>query len=348
MITFSITGSAKLSDAIEGYCPDLRDILISHGAQEVNANDADCVIFINHNKEWVRTLKNLNHKHMILIRLEPKAVFPAQYTDKIEKLYDLIITPGFADQSNDFIGWPYKHHANPAKPANSEIAIDSVINKLQNSEIFKIDSWSKRETKIVMIAANKISPVAETGYKIRRKLAKANLNNVLDVYGSYWRYNYGKRIKQFISMAKFNLKNGTFVNFREAIGGLTVNIRSAKGEIENKHFLLSNYKFSLVIENSVDYVSEKIFDSMLSGTIPIYIGPDLQNFGISEECYVELDSASGDLEQLISNLTNKQAERMLLNIKRFILSDQFLENWSSKNVYEKIALRIENYWEARV
>lgn len=43
---------------------------------------------------------------------------------------------------------------------------------------------------------------------------------------------------------------------------------------ENKRFVLSQYKWYLAFENSVikDYVSEKVYDGMLAGTVPVYSG----------------------------------------------------------------------------
>ena len=52
------------------------------------------------------------------------------------------------------------------------------------------------------------------------------------------------------------------------------------GPVENKIEFLSNYKFSFAMENSEGegYTSEKIYQSFISGTIPIYYG----NYNIDE------------------------------------------------------------------
>ena len=46
------------------------------------------------------------------------------------------------------------------------------------------------------------------------------------------------------------------------------------GYISNKRDFLSSYKFSIAMENTEGdgYTSEKIIDSFLAGTIPIYYG----------------------------------------------------------------------------
>ena len=56
------------------------------------------------------------------------------------------------------------------------------------------------------------------------------------------------------------------------MGGRFLN--NVGGPVVNKIEFLSSYKFSIAMENSNGdgYVSEKIYDSLISGTIPIYYG----------------------------------------------------------------------------
>ena len=58
--------------------------------------------------------------------------------------------------------------------------------------------------------------------------------------------------------------------------------------IENKIEFLSSYKFSIAMENSEGdgYSSEKIIDSFLSGTIPIYYGDYMIDEYINPNSYI--------------------------------------------------------------
>ena len=66
--------------------------------------------------------------------------------------------------------------------------------------------------------------------------------------------------------------------------------------------LISSYKFVLCKENSTreGYLTEKIFNAFMAGTIPIYIGPpDMDNY-INPECYI--DASKDDwMVELINN-----------------------------------------------
>lgn len=66
--------------------------------------------------------------------------------------------------------------------------------------------------------------------------------------------------------------------------------RRYKGAIESKLSLLSTYRFGLILENAIypGYVTEKIFDCMAAGAIPIYLGaPDISDF-VSSKCFIDV------------------------------------------------------------
>ena len=58
--------------------------------------------------------------------------------------------------------------------------------------------------------------------------------------------------------------------------------------IENKVKFLNQYKFSIAMENSEGdgYITEKIIDSFISGTIPIYYGGYLVEEFINPKTYI--------------------------------------------------------------
>ena len=60
------------------------------------------------------------------------------------------------------------------------------------------------------------------------------------------------------------------------------------GKIKNKLLFLSNYKFSIAMENSEGdgYFSEKIIDSFFAGTIPIYYGNYIIDEYINPKSYI--------------------------------------------------------------
>jgi hypothetical protein len=62
-----------------------------------------------------------------------------------------------------------------------------------------------------------------------------------------------------------------------------------KGTVEDKLKTLSAYKFSLCFENSSypGYISEKIFDCLSAGCIPVYLGaPDIESV-VPPTCFID-------------------------------------------------------------
>lgn len=58
-----------------------------------------------------------------------------------------------------------------------------------------------------------------------------------------------------------------------------------------KHDLIARYKFTLAFENSVceDYVTEKFFDPLLVGSVPVYLGaPNVEEYAPGENCYIDV------------------------------------------------------------
>ena len=70
------------------------------------------------------------------------------------------------------------------------------------------------------------------------------------------------------------------------MGGYSFN--NVGGKVINKIDFLSSYKFSITMENSEGdgYISEKIIDSFIAGTIPIYYGNYMIDEYINPKAYI--------------------------------------------------------------
>ncbi|HEY9777015.1 MAG TPA: glycosyltransferase family 10 [Planktothrix sp.] len=80
---------------------------------------------------------------------------------------------------------------------------------------------------------------------------------------------------------------------------------------ESKIDTLAKYKFYLAFENSnqKDYVSEKMFDGLVAGTIPVYLGaPNVDEFLPGENCIIKVSdfSTTQELAQYLLALAQDQ------------------------------------------
>jgi hypothetical protein len=84
--------------------------------------------------------------------------------------------------------------------------------------------------------------------------------------------------------------------------GKQLNNRTFEGPDEGwstKFALIARYKFCLAIENSIapDYVTEKFFDPLLAGTVPVYRGaPNIEDFAPGPKSFINAADFSGPRE----------------------------------------------------
>ncbi|NBU71329.1 MAG: hypothetical protein EBS53_07760 [Bacteroidetes bacterium] len=90
-------------------------------------------------------------------------------------------------------------------------------------------------------------------------------------------------------------------------------------------------------------ITEKLFDTMLSGSIPVYFGPDLAQFDLPADIAIEIKKIDVPLGELLASLTEKDIERRLGIIKDFLESSNFRDNWLAESVFLKAFYAIKRY-----
>jgi galactose mutarotase-like enzyme len=65
------------------------------------------------------------------------------------------------------------------------------------------------------------------------------------------------------------------LKLNENFSDLWHNYSLVKGHMPENLENLQNYNYSIVIENDLDYISEKVWKSIYAGALPIYVGPNL-------------------------------------------------------------------------
>ena len=286
--------------------------------------------------------------NLVLIRIEPVSIFPSQYKRSIEQKFKLIINPGkklnASQNKSDYVGWPYKYNLNPGVPKQNDPDLNYAIGNALANKVFNVESWNKKSNKIVFIAANKVSPTSKSNYKIRRRIVKKMGQDEIDVYGDLWKSSISKKVYHRLSVCLFSLKSGYFPNFIEIYGNLFTKYKTIIGVIPNKHSIIQKYKFSLVIENSSDYCSEKLFDAIINGSIPIYVGPKNDQIQLPNNLYYWSSGSINEIRNFISTLNSKQVSDMLKAMENFIQSKIFSNYWTSEKVYFQISEKVYNFW----
>ena len=106
------------------------------------------------------------------------------------------------------------------------------------------------------------------------------------------------------------------------------------GKVKNKIKFLSSYKFSIAMENTEGngYLSEKIFQSFISGTIPIYYGDYMLDEYINTKSLI-LIRGKNDMLRKIEYI--KKIDNINELYKKMLREDIFIVNNYYKEKYEK-------------
>ncbi len=155
-----------------------------------------------------------------------------------------------------------------------------------------------------------------------------NHPNDLDYYGIGWDYKFNvwwQKLFKKLKILNFIPKNHSI---------------SYKGRVEEKLTALRKYKFTLCYENARDidgYITEKIFDCLFAGTIPIYWGPKNITKYIPANCFIDRTKFTSN-EELYAHLKQMSDEVILdyqKNIESFLKSDlvaPFSNEFFAKNI----------------
>lgn len=229
-------------------------------------------------------------KRMALFLWEAPAVSPENMDPKLHKLFPVIFTSHdeLVDNKKFFKVCVPQMRQFPKLP---EIKFD-------------------QKKLLVNISMNKYSNHPHELYSARRTaikyFEKAHPDN-FDLYGLKW------------DELKFKEKLFPWLRY---------SYKSYRGAVKNKWEVMHKYKFSICYENVRDvsgYVTEKIFDSMRSGCVPIYWGANNINDYVDPEAFIDRRNFKSDaeLDQFISGMTEREYMRYQVAIKKYLDSPRF-------------------------
>ena len=222
---------------------------------------------------------------------EPPSVSPENWDPELHKLFPLIFTwhDNYIERSNFIkIHWP------------------------QTRQFPRVTNISFLDKKLLVnISMNKFSRHPRELYSARRatiRYFEQHQPEKFDLYGVGWNRP---------------------VNILEKILPGTCQIYpSYCGTVKNKWDVLPQYRFSLCYENIYDesgWVTEKIFDSMRAGCVPIYWGAsNIANY-VDADAFIDRRESKSDeeLERCLLGITEKEYVMYQAAIQEYLHSEKF-------------------------
>jgi hypothetical protein len=350
---FYISGTAQQIEACDdfiGVAPELLLALRNLGYRRADCNDAELYIALNHDlTAFEKVSKRSNFKKKVLIRIEPDVVHPIQYRSEIEKMYDLVITPGGVLHSQTkFLNYPnpYRPSANHLRPSKRDLSLTEFLQIQSNRETLNYSSWINRPYDTVFIGSNKVSAI-KSNYSKRQHLVLRSDKLGIDVFGSGWNMNFFSRFAESVRVGKYSLAARTVPQISSLFSGIFFRFPKTFGFGENKLQILERYRYNIIIENSQNIFTEKLIDSLVTGAIPIYDGPNPNPFGIPEDIILRFDgSPSGALESML-NVDSRKLKEIKQYSSQYVMSREFISTFAAEQVYGSIAKSIDKLMQTR-
>lgn len=325
MRTFKLFGSLvedensnAAADSIQGFLS--RTDRLSN--KNSNLRDA---IFLDFDENTLRHIKSLESiARMVLVRHEPKVVRPQNFRISYLKHMDLIVDLGRPIDSDRLrTNWP------------------------QNWDLSRLNEFVLRDharlDRFVLMNANKLSFVSGELYSLRRKLVSRQGD--IDTWGPEWDASIAQKLTKALKELVLAIWH-TGVFSIQAAGSLLKAPKVHKGVSSDKIETLSQYRYSVVIENSLEFMTEKLFDCLFSGTFPIYVGPSLERFELPKFIALQADP---DFESVAKAMQlAKEVDLVHWREKSldWLNSKGIKQKWSIEYVIPKIVEIIEEELDA--
>lgn len=167
------------------------------------------------------------------------------------------------------------------------------------------------EFSATMINADKRSAIHGSLYGLRRDVIRAcdSRRLAVAVFGPGWDSPQRRRVGDGAKAMARALRARQLPHLAEAFGASGIRPTNYRGTIDDKATAFAVAPAAIVIENSRDYVSEKLFDALSAGVAPLYVGPPLETFGIPADVAVECEPDAATIARALTTLSGqRQAE----------------------------------------
>jgi hypothetical protein len=173
-----------------------------------------------------------------------------------------------------------------------------------------------------MINGDKRSAVPGSLYGLRISVIReSEVRGIpLAVFGPGWNASIRGRLGAGAKAAARALASGTPPRLGEAFSDLSQHPDFWLGTVVDKQVAFSSAPVAVIIENSADYVSEKLVDAIRGGAAPVYVGPPLSNFGFPKSIAVTCAPTADGVVQTVRNLTKTRIDEVVSAGDNWLLS----------------------------
>lgn len=202
----------------------------------------------------------------------------------------------------------------------------------QSFERVHAGPWSNRDRGfLVMINSNKLPRLYHNELYTKRLAAVEYFNRFgeVDLYGPYWDQAPVRVGQSWMPHTAKRIQRALWERWQHVRPNRIYQAarQASRGIAQSKSETLSRYRFALCFENQVvrGWMTEKIFDCLFAGTVPVYWGaPDITDF-VPAEAFVDMRQFGGfaELRRFLHAVTPTQLDRYREAARAFVESERF-------------------------
>jgi glycosyltransferase involved in cell wall biosynthesis len=287
----------RLKERLEarGVTIDTADYLAAAGKQPVNKGDANVYVSFGVHDGY----QSLTERDDVLLTafylFEAVIVDPAMYeaTPELARHFRTIYSLSKAEQLRRFV---------PDLPAVKPFRIPMPFAGVVEPH------WSRKDRRgIIIVNSNKRAALAagELYTERLRALKHFCARDGIDLWGRLWENGLGELDAEYGDAVR----------------------RSWRGPVDDKFEAMSRYRFAVCYENMVfdGWITEKLFDCLCAGVVPIYLGaPDISE-AVDPECYIDARRFADydEMQRYLDSMSETEHEAFRAAGREYLTSAQF-------------------------
>ena len=321
-------GDPKARDDVAAPYAHLRSWLRDHGipthtADRIDDPDVRCersvYISLGIRHRWPELVDRSDVTLSAFFALECPVVEPKLYLDlsRLAPAFRRLYSFSDGDSLRPFLNEPLEFH-----PFRIPQSFQTVHQGL----------WDRTDRRLLtMINANKLPRVYLHELYTERLRAIEYFSNEdgFDLYGKGWdlpTVRVGASWMPYIARRATRALKTQWEHFHTN-RQLAAARRVWRGAIPNKAEILSRYKFAICFENMVlpGWITEKLFDCLFSGTVPVYLGaPEIADV-VPSDCFVDMRKFDDypSLAAHLRSMTDAEREAMREAGREFVGSERY-------------------------
>lgn len=260
----------------------------------VPVDQAQGMVLINHQWGPLRDARRagIARERLAMIMLEPDATLPEHGNRQIMQRYGLLLcgSPRWAAQvGGEAFPWPQT---------------------LQDPR-GGVDLNLPFRYRATMVAGEKRSGLNTSQYGLRRRTLRAcsDLGITMGLAGPGWEVTFASRVTRAATVSARGLAfRPRHLSLSEAFGGTRLTGIDYAGPVGDKFAFMRQAPIAVVIENSRDYISEKLIDAVVAGVAPLFVGPPLSEFGFPDDIAIAVAPSADAIASAISDLSHDRIE----------------------------------------